>query len=78
MNINKFDDLVNKCKNTFHRTIKMKPIYIKLSIYIKFDIENNDKDSKIVIGWEYQNIKLFLHPKRCIQIDLKKFLFLKT
>ena len=32
--IDKLDDLVNKCKNTFHRTIKMKSIDIKLSISI--------------------------------------------
>ena len=30
--IDKLDDVVNKCKNTYHRAIKMKPMDIKLSI----------------------------------------------
>ena len=28
------DDIVNKYNNTYHRTIKMKPIDVKSSIYI--------------------------------------------
>ena len=77
--IDKLDDLVNKCKTTFHRTIKMKPIDIKLSISVKFSTENNDKNSKLKnrdrVGIsKYKTI----FAKRGIQIDLKKFLFLKT
>ena len=77
--IDKLDNLVNKCKNTFHRTIKLKPIDIKLSKSVKFSIENNDKDSKLKnrdrVGIsKYKTI----FAKLCIQIDLKKFLFLKT
>ena len=30
--IDKLDDVVNKCKNTYHRAIKMKLMDIKLSI----------------------------------------------
>ena len=27
--IDKLDDIVNKCNNTYHRTIKMKPVDVK-------------------------------------------------
>ena len=29
MYINKLDDTVNKCNNTYHSTIKMKPVDVK-------------------------------------------------
>ena len=35
--INKLDDIVNKYKNTYHSTIKMKPVDVKSSTYIDFD-----------------------------------------
>ena len=34
MYIDKFDNIVNKYNNTHHRTIKMKPVYVKPTIYI--------------------------------------------
>ena len=34
MYIDKSDDIVNKCNNTYHRTIKMKSVDVKPSIYI--------------------------------------------
>ena len=39
----------------------MKPIDVKTSIYINFDVENNDKDHKFKVGnqvriWKYKNI----------------------
>ena len=39
--IDKLDDIVNKCNNTCHRTIKMKPVYVKSSTYFDFNKENN-------------------------------------
>ena len=48
--INKLDDIVDKQNNAYHRTIKMKPIDVKTSIYTDFDIENNDKDPKFKVG----------------------------
>ena len=27
--IDKLDDIVNKCNNTYHRTIKVKPVHVK-------------------------------------------------
>ena len=34
--IDKLDDIVNKYNNTYHRTIKMKPVDVKDNTYIGF------------------------------------------
>ena len=51
--IDKLDDIVNEYDNTYHRTIKMKPVDVKIYIYIYIDSSNevNDKDPnfKLVI-----------------------------
>ena len=44
--IDKLDDIVNKCNNTYHSTIKMKPVYVKSSTYINYSKEINDEDPK--------------------------------
>ena len=36
--IDKLDNIVNKYNNTYHRTIKVKPIGVKFSTYIDFDV----------------------------------------
>ena len=46
MYIDKLDDIVNEYNNTYHRTIKMKPIDAKNNTYINIDKEVNDKDPK--------------------------------
>ena len=43
---NKLDNIVNKYKNTYHRTIKMKPADVTSSTYVDFDKENNQEDPK--------------------------------
>ena len=48
--INKLGGLVNKNNNTFHRTIKMKPVDVKDNRYIDFDQQINDKDPKFKVG----------------------------
>ena len=48
--IDKFDDEVNEYNNTYHRTIKIKPIDVKDNTYINIDIEANDKDPKFKVG----------------------------
>ena len=48
--IDKLDDIVNKYNNTYHRTIKMKPAYVKPSAYIDSSKEINDEDYKFKIG----------------------------
>ena len=73
--IDKLDDIVNKYSNTYHSTIKMKPVDVKSKTYIDSSKEINDKDIdlKLVILLEYQNIKIFLQKVR-LQIGLKKLL----
>ena len=73
--INKLDNIVNKYNNTYHSTIKMKPVDVKSSTYIDFDKNMIKKvlNLKLVIMLKYQNIKIFLQ-KAMFQIDLKKFL----
>ena len=48
--IDKLDDIVNEYNNTYHRTIKMKPIDVKDDTYIDFGKEVNDKVPKFKIG----------------------------
>ena len=50
MYIDKLDDIVNKHKNAYHSTIKMKPADVKSSTYIDFNKKNNKEDSKIKVG----------------------------
>ena len=45
--IDKLDDIVNEYNNTYHRTIKMKPIDVKENTYINVGREVNDKDPEI-------------------------------
>ena len=58
--IDKLDDIVNKYNNTYHRTIKMKPIDVKRSIYIDFNKENKKDGPKFKIGdvrvLKYENV----------------------
>ena len=44
--IDKLDDIVKKYNNTYHTTIKMKPVDVKHNTYIDFKKEINDKDPK--------------------------------
>ena len=48
--IDKLDDIVNKYNNTYHSTIKMKPVDIKSNTYINTSKEISDKDPKFKIG----------------------------
>ena len=50
MYIDKLDDIVNECNNTYHRTTKMKPIDVKDNTYINIGKEINDKDPKFKVG----------------------------
>ena len=59
--IDKLDDIVNKYNNTYHSTIKMKPVDVKSNTYIDSSKEINDKDPKFKIGYivkisKYKNI----------------------
>ena len=48
--IDKLDDKVNEYNNTYHITIKMKPIDVKDNTYINNDKEVNDKNPKFKAG----------------------------
>ena len=48
--IDKVDDIVNEYSNTYHRTIKVKPVDVKWSTYIDSSKEINNKDPKFKIG----------------------------
>ena len=64
--IDKLNKIVNEYNNTYHTTIKMKPIDVK-------DNKYTNTDKVLVIMQEYQNRKTFL-LKATHQIGLKKFL----
>ena len=61
--IDKFDDIVNKCKSTYQRTAKMMPVDVKLWMYIDFN-KAKTKEKR----------KLFLQ-KTMFLIGLKKLYF---
>ena len=48
--IDKLEDIVNECNNTYHRAIKMKPIDVKDNAYIDFGKDVNDNDPKFKVG----------------------------
>ena len=59
--IDKLDDIVNKYNDTYHRTIKMKPVDVKDNTYIDFGKDVNDKDPKFKVrdhvrSSKYKNI----------------------
>ena len=48
--IDKLDDIVNEYNKTYQNRIKIKPGDLKLSTYIDFSKEVNEKDPKFKIG----------------------------
>ena len=48
--IDKLDDIVNEYNNTYHGTIKMKPVDVKDNTHTGFEKEVNDKDPKFKVG----------------------------
>ena len=61
VNSHKLDDIVNKYNNTYHRTIKMKPVDVKPSISFAINKENNKEDPKFKVAnhvriWRCKNI----------------------
>ena len=53
--IDKLDDIVSEYNNTYHRTIKMKPVDVKDNKYIDSKKEVNDKDPKFKV-WDHVRI----------------------
>ena len=50
MYIDKLDDIVKECNNTYHTSIKLKPVDVKDNTYIDFEKEINNKDPKFKVG----------------------------
>ena len=48
--IDKLDDIVNEYNNTYHRTLKMKPIDVKYNAWIDSSEEVNDNHRKFKFG----------------------------
>ena len=53
--IDKLDDIVKKYNNTYHTSIKMKPVDVKDDTYIGFKKEVNDKNPKFKVGDHVNN-----------------------
>ena len=62
--IDRLDDIVNTYNNTYHRTIKMKPVDVKSRTYFNFNRENNREGPKFKVGDDIRisKYKIFL-PK---------------
>ena len=50
MYVGKLDGIVNGYNNTYHRTIKMKPVDVRNNTYIDSNKEVNDKDPKFKVS----------------------------
>ena len=48
--IDKLDNIVNKCNNIYHSTIKMKPVNVKSNTYIDASKEIHNNVPKFKIG----------------------------
>ena len=48
--VDKLADIVKKYNNTYHTSIKIKPVDVKDKTYIGFKKEVNDKNSKFKVG----------------------------
>ena len=44
------DDIIREYNNTYHRTIKMKPIDVGDDSFAKYNEESNEKDPKFIVG----------------------------
>ena len=52
------DKIVNKYNNTYHITIKMKPIDVKSNSYAECNVDSNDKDHRFKTGYY---VKISIH-----------------
>ena len=57
--IDKLDYIIDEYNNTYHRTVKMKPVDVKDNTYIDFEKEVNDKDSKFRAGDHVLRISIY-------------------
>ena len=64
--IDKLDDMVNRYRNTYHSTIKIKPVDVNSSTYINCDKKNNKK------GWKF-NVSDHVRITKCKNIFAKGY-----
>ena len=64
--IDKLDDMVNRYRNTYHSTIKIKPVDVNSSTYINCDKNNNKK------GWKF-NVSDHVRITKCKNIFAKGY-----
>ena len=66
---------MNEYNNTYHKTIKTKPVDVNISMYFDFNKENSEEGLKFKVGNNVRKskMKIFLQ-KFTFQIGLKKFL----
>ena len=71
--IDKLDDIVNKCNNTYHSANKIKPVDLKSITYIDSSKDVNNNDLKFKIG---DIVRISRHKNtfaKGFKIGLKKF-----
>ena len=54
------DSIVDKYNNTYHNSIKMKPIDVKSKSHAEYNVDYNDKDPKFKIG---DHVRISRHKK---------------
>ena len=74
--IDELVDIMDEYNNTYHTTIKMKPIDVKDNTYINADKEINNKDPKFKVG-DHVRISKYKKFFRICLIGVKKYLLLK-
>ena len=52
------DDIIDKYNNTYHRTIKMKPIDVEDDSFAEYNEESNEKDPKFKVIDHVRNFKV--------------------
>ena len=57
MYIDELDNIVSEYNNTYHKTIKMKPVDVKDNTYVDSKEEVNDKDPKFKVGYHVRICK---------------------
>ena len=57
---NVLSDVVDKYNNTYHKTIKMKPIDVKNDSFAKYNEESNEEDPKFKVS-DYARISKYKH-----------------
>ena len=67
------DDIVKNYNNSYHETIKMKPIDVKNNPFVEYNLESNEKDPKFKVNDHVRISKIYL-LKGMYLIGVKKSL----